>query len=353
MSDTLVGTNPQAVLELLQRRKKFGRGDGRRLALIVEGGGMRGVLSAGSLLAVDVLGFRDAFDEVYATSSGAVNAAYFLSGQGALGITVYFDSISNRRFYNPLRIMKIVDVEYVYDHIVARVKVLDDAAIRGGRAEFFISVTDALTGENSLVNAKEAPEPIPLILKASSALPVLYNRTVELGGRAYVDGGLTCSIPIVQAVERGCTDVLVLLTRTHGYEVAPPTWSNRFIFYALQGRKYPELMRSYAALDARANRDRRVATGQAELPGVNVATICPTEAELVVDRTTIERARLVEGAHRMARRVARVFGEDAAVLDRMFADYRRVGVSPARVAVAGTAGGHHGSPRSEASTLDF
>ena len=327
MNGNLVGTNPHAVIELLHQRRKVGRehGDGRKLALIVEGGGMRGVLSAGSLLAVDVLGFRDAFDYVYATSSGAVNAAYFLSGQGALGMTVYFDSISNRHFYNPFRLTKIVDIGYVYDHIVRRVKVLDDSAIRGGRADFFISVTDALTGENVLVNVKESSEPIPLMLKASSALPVLYNRTVQLGGRAYVDGGLTCSIPIAQAAEHGCTDVLVLLTRTHGYEVPAPTRSNRFIFYAFQGRKYPALMRSYARLGERANRDRRIATGRAELPGVNVATICPTAVELVVDRTTIERPRLVEGAHLMARRVARVFGEHSATLERLFDDYRGSG----------------------------
>ena len=59
---------------------------------------MRGVLSAGSLLGVDLLEFRDYFDAVYAVSAGSVNAAYFLSGQGIEGITVYFDDISSRRF---------------------------------------------------------------------------------------------------------------------------------------------------------------------------------------------------------------------------------------------------------------
>lgn len=291
---------------------------------------MRGVLSAGSLLAVDILGFRAAFDSVYATSSGAVNAAYFLSGQGALGITVYFDSISNRRFFNPLRVSKMVDVEYVYDHIVRKVKVLDDRSIRAGRADFFVSVTDALTGNNVLVNVKKTAEPIPLILKASSALPVLYNRTVSLSGGTYVDGGLTCSIPILQAVAHGCTDVLVLLTRTQGYEVSPPTRTNRAILYALLGRKYPALMRSYRELAAAGNRDRSIATGRSELRGINVATICPTDAELVVDRTTIQRNRLVEGAYLMAQRVASIFGEGSPELNRLFDEYRRLPIAAPR-----------------------
>ena len=80
----LCGNNPQAVIELLNERrdnKNSSNNSNRKLGLIVEGGGMRGVLSAGSLLAVDLLGYINCFDEIYATSAGGVNAAFFLSGQ--------------------------------------------------------------------------------------------------------------------------------------------------------------------------------------------------------------------------------------------------------------------------------
>jgi len=112
---TLAGTRPEQVIDLILERASLGwnRSDSsRKLALVIEGGGMRGVISAGSLLALDLLGFRELFDEIYATSAGGVNAAYFLSGQGKLGMTVYFDDIANRRFINPWRLFKIVDVDY-------------------------------------------------------------------------------------------------------------------------------------------------------------------------------------------------------------------------------------------------
>lgn len=327
MSDGFTGTNPVAVLELLKERRERapGRDDGRKLALIVEGGGMRGVLSAGSLLAVDVLGFRSVFDEVYATSAGAVNAAYFLSGQGALGITIYWDSINNRHFINPFRLSRIVDVEYVYDHVVREVKVLDDDAIRSGRPDLWVSVTDALTGANVLLDVKRTPETVAQILKASSAMPVLYNKTVRVGDREYVDGGVTSLLPIVQAAGRGCTDVLTLLTRPEEYRPSRPGKLRRALLYAMIGRRYPALMRSYREGVATAERERRIAMGEERLSGVNVATLGPAPDAQTVERTTTDRGRLVEGAHRMARAAARLLGEDPGLLDGLFEGYRGSG----------------------------
>ncbi len=284
---------------------------------------MRAVLSAGSLLAMGLMGYGDCVDEVYASSAGAVNGGYHLSGQAALGMTIYFDSLTNRRFYNPLRLSKIVDLEYVYDQVVAREKPLDEEAIRRGRAEFFISVTDAETGDNVLLDAKKCPASMAQMFKASSALPVLYNRAVEIDGRPCVDGGLTCLLPIRAAVERGCTDILVLLTRTAGYQMPPPSLKARAMVRLMMGRRYPAVARVFAQHASQENRGRRIAAGEIELPSINIATICPTRAELIVERTTIDRRRVVEAAELMARRTMRLFGEeDFAELDALFRGYR-------------------------------
>src|SRR5262249_24985730 len=174
---TLVGTRAAQVIDLILERASLGwnRSDSsRKLALVIEGGGMRGVISAGSLLALDLLGFRELFDEIYATSAGGVNAAYFLSGQGKLGMTVYFDDIANRRFINPWRLFKIVDVDYAYDRIVSLEKPLDDAAIRASPVRFLLSVTDARSGLNQLLDVRARPAPISLLLQASRARTVSY-----------------------------------------------------------------------------------------------------------------------------------------------------------------------------------
>src|SRR5688572_2937679 len=113
MNVTLAGTGAQEVLRLIQdRRTRCLRAetmeDGCRLALIVEGGAMRGVYSAGSLFALARLGCSEVFDTVYATSSGAVNAAYFVSGGANVGVGAYYEDLSARQFINPWRFWKMI-----------------------------------------------------------------------------------------------------------------------------------------------------------------------------------------------------------------------------------------------------
>ena len=322
---TLAGIRPEQVIDLILERASLGWNrshSSRKLALVIEGGGMRGVVSAGSLLALDLLGFRELFDEIYATSAGGVNAAYFLSGQGKLGMTVYFDDIANRRFINPWRLFKIVDVDYAYDHVVSLEKPLDDAAIRASPVRFLLSVTDARSGLNELLDVRDRPEPIPLLLKASSALPVLYNRRIALDGREYVDGGLSDSLPIAGAIANGCTDVLVLASSRCDVPMTRPGFWEQRCFHLMVGRRYPALMRAFASMHETVNRSRRLATGHETVDGVNVALIAPCEGDSTVGTTAIERARLVRGARQMASRTLELFAGERAILEELFTTYR-------------------------------
>lgn len=63
--------------------------DTARLALSIEGGGMRGAVSYGMAAAVACLGLSDAFDAVYGSSAGSVIGSYFVSRQ--LYLDVYSD----------------------------------------------------------------------------------------------------------------------------------------------------------------------------------------------------------------------------------------------------------------------
>lgn len=310
-----------AVIDLVNARIAAGEGafgDGRRLALIVEGGGMRGVLSAGSLYALDLLGCHGVFDAVFAASAGGVNAAYFLSRQGGLGISVYFDDISSLRFANPFRFWKILDVDYVYDRIVPHVKPLDEAAIRDGRADFYLGVTDVDSGKSEYMDVKSSSHRVAQILKASSAIPVLYNRTVTLGARRYVDGGLSDLLPVAKAASAGFTDVLILTTRLDSHlSKRPPRWE-RAVFFAMMGWFHPALNEAYSTNFERTRRSRAYATGAEIIAGTNVATIGPSQAELVVGRATRDRLTLVEGARRMALRTAATLGRSTQIIDAAF-----------------------------------
>lgn len=309
----LPGVEPESVLELIVARRESGRGpgDGRKLGLVIEGGGMRGVYSAGCLLALEFLGLKDVFDEVYATSAGGINASYFLSGQGKLGITIYFEDINNTRFINPLRFYKIVDVDYAYDHVVSRVKPLDVDAIVNGGPRLFLSLIDRQSAEGFSLSADGLTSPLISVLKASSALPVIYNRAVEVEGRLCIDGGLISAIPIREAVDRGCTDLLVLLTRPREYRHGPQGWIEQLFFNLLSARGNKKLARVFREAPERYNERRSFAFGQDnfERP-VRIATICPDDGDLSVDRTTTDTCLLIDASVRLGRKTYEVFERD-------------------------------------------
>src|ERR1700744_5192554 len=78
-----------SVPELIRARAR-GEQDNFTLALSVEGGGMRGVVSGAMLIALRDLGLAGVFDRFYGTSSGSMNLAYFAAGSGWDAPSVYY-----------------------------------------------------------------------------------------------------------------------------------------------------------------------------------------------------------------------------------------------------------------------
>src|SRR5215469_3391695 len=122
---SVCGINPDKTLGLLKERaaqlqQGITPSDGRKIGLIVEGGAMRGVISCAALQGLEELGMTQVFDEVYGASAGAVNAAYFLAGQAAYATSIYYQKINNTRFIRRLWHMKIVDIDDLFDSIIAR-----------------------------------------------------------------------------------------------------------------------------------------------------------------------------------------------------------------------------------------
>ncbi|KAL7573061.1 hypothetical protein ACA910_018749 [Epithemia clementina (nom. ined.)] len=87
------------------------RKDGRRLAVAIEGGGMRGCVSAGMVCALDYLNFTDTIDVVYGSSAGTIVGAYLITGQVQwLGPEVYYDQLTTagRAFIDTRRLMRAI-----------------------------------------------------------------------------------------------------------------------------------------------------------------------------------------------------------------------------------------------------
>jgi predicted patatin/cPLA2 family phospholipase len=309
----LYGINAARVIAAIKRRqanREAGqtKPDGRKLALVLEGGAMRAAGPAGGVVALGHLGLAEVFDEVYATSAGVMNAGYFLSGQADMGITIYFEDLTTGRFINPFRFWKIVDVDYLIDEVAAIKKPLDVQRILNSPTRLYATVMNE-RGQPSLIDTKLTKTPFLTILKAALAMPVLYNRTVEVEGKNCMDAGLRVPFPLQQAIENGCTDILLLLSRSHEYVPARHFWLGRLFFDLICARGRRGLSQVYAMhhLYSGAVRDLALGRSASAPPHVNMAVIC-TERSEPIHRTTVDPLALRAAAVSYGRRTLRAFG---------------------------------------------
>src|SRR5215213_5457175 len=137
---------PHPVVQVLLDRARTGsrpgaRDDSHRVALVIEGGAMRGVVSGGMVAGLEALGLRDAFDVVYGSSAGACAGAYFLAGQARVGARLYYEVVNNRRFINPLHAFRrraIVDLDRLFDQVLGRQLPLDFEAFQASGVEMVV-----------------------------------------------------------------------------------------------------------------------------------------------------------------------------------------------------------------------
>jgi predicted patatin/cPLA2 family phospholipase len=310
------GINADAVIEAIRARgDRPSNGqrepDGKTIGLVIEGGGMRGIRSAGGLLALEAMGLTGVFDDVYACSAGAVNACYFLAGQAAYGTTIYYQNINNRRFIHHLRFRKILDLDFLFDQVLVHQKPLLVSKVLNGPSRLFVSVTDVDTGSARLIHAQESNVPLLALIKASSAIPVVYNEPVLIDGRRCIDGGVSNPIPLSNAIAHGCTHILVLLTRPSSYRNPDAHWLERLVFGSTCGRKNEPLRQCHLQSDREANSMRDLAFGRTACrTPVSIATISPGLDDVPVHRMTTKTHLLRTAATQFAGRTFQAFGAD-------------------------------------------
>ncbi|WP_239003971.1 patatin-like phospholipase family protein [Nocardia panacis] len=211
-------TSSPSVTEVIQARHAAGtRADGQRLALVIEGGGSRGVYSSGMVQALEELGLAGIFDAVYGTSAGAINGAWLLCGRATPGMRSWTDPAIMRRAVDPLRLLRgrpAFDLRYLVHQVYDGIEPMDFPAILANTTTFHPIATDVRTGlavdlHRHIVDKRT----LMRALRASAGLPILAGPPVALGDSEYFDGGLAETVPIRTAVRDGTTHALVLRTR--------------------------------------------------------------------------------------------------------------------------------------------
>lgn len=207
-------------------------------ALVVEGGAMRGIFSTGVLDAFLEKNFNP-FDVCIGVSAGATNLAAYLAGMYKRNYRVYTDYSLRPEFISWKKFIKgghLLDLDWLWDITIKDMKLNEENIVNSGK-EFCVGVTDVNTGKAVYLN----PDGNNLedVVKASSSIPVLYRNFVELGGKAFVDGGLADPIPVKEAYRRKAKNIMVLRSRPYSFHMKQGSGMFTSRFYL---RKYPSLL---------------------------------------------------------------------------------------------------------------
>ncbi|GAB2994633.1 patatin-like phospholipase family protein [Psychrosphaera aestuarii] len=184
------------------------------LALVAEGGGQRGVFTAGVLDSWLLSNFNP-FEILVGTSAGAQNIASFMSHQFGYAYSAISDLTNSDEFFNVWSAFKgkhVMDLDWYFNQVEDSAYQLDTetAALKAKNRKLFFSSTKANSMETALLD----PNKIGWIpaLKASSAIPFLYRRGVTLNKEPLVDGGVSAPIPIEEAIHLGANKAVIIRT---------------------------------------------------------------------------------------------------------------------------------------------
>jgi predicted patatin/cPLA2 family phospholipase len=211
------------VAEVLRRRAAAGslpgaREDPHRVALALEGGGMRGVVSAAMTAALERLELTRCFDLVVGSSAGAINGAALLAGAARQGAAAYCGPLASRSFVGVGRVLRgkpVIDVNQILDLAAGLDAAGYERVLDSGIALHCVAV-DVESARGVVLSGMRSQRELWDVLLASSRMPWAGGAPVEIDGRRYLDGGMSSAIPVAEAVAAGATHVLALQTRPHG-----------------------------------------------------------------------------------------------------------------------------------------
>ncbi|WP_214626331.1 patatin-like phospholipase family protein [Paenibacillus agaridevorans] len=211
----------------------------KTIGLVLEGGGMRAVYTAGVL---ECLMEHDVyFPYNIGVSAGACMGASYLSRQVGRNRVVNVDYVSDPRYIswgNLLKKREMFGMDFIFDEIPNRLVPFDYEAFWNSAERYVIGTTDCETGESVYYEKGEPGFDMLPLLRASSSLPFIA-RIVEFGGRKLLDGGLSDPIPLRKSEGDGNSRNVLILTRNESYRKSP----NRMGWLARRAYgKYPGLV---------------------------------------------------------------------------------------------------------------
>ena len=211
--------------------------------LILEGGGMRGLFTAGVIDVMMEHGVE--YDGMVGVSAGACFGCNYKSRQIGRSIRYNLKYCGDWRYCSMKSLLKTGDLfgaEFCYETIPQQLDPFDYEEFARNPMEFYVVCTDLETGEAVYPLLTHARDEEMLLLRASASMP-LVSRIVEVNGKKLLDGGAADSIPLRFFEEKGYDRNVVVLTQPEGYQKGP----NRLLPLIRRSlRSYPRMIDTMA-----------------------------------------------------------------------------------------------------------
>ena len=210
-----------------------------KVGLVLEGGAMRGMYTAGVL---DVfLDNEMKFDGIIGVSAGVLFGVNYLSKQRGRVIRYNKKFIKDKRymgFWSLLTTGNIINKDFSFYEVPQKLDVFDNETFMKSDIDFFATVSNVETGEPEYIKLNDLFAQME-VLRATSAMPYV-SQIVELENGKYLDGGVSDSIPVEKSKEMGYDKIIVILTRPLDYRKKKP---KEFIAKTYN-RKYPKFAKT-------------------------------------------------------------------------------------------------------------
>lgn len=257
----------------------------RPTALVLEGGGMRGVFTCGVL--DGLLDAQIAFPYVVAVSAGACNGASFVSRQRGRAKVSNIDLLEKQSYFGLRYVWRqrsIMDLERLFDRLPNADLPFDYDAYFASAATMEMVCTSCKSGRAVYLSERSDRVRLMQIIQASSSLPFVCP-IVSVDGRPMLDGGIVDSIPFGHAYERGYGHCLVVSTRNRGFRSQESDVKLPPLLY----KRYPRLR---LALSRRVRVYNEQLAEMERLEDEGRLTVLRPERPMEVDRLTRDTARL-------------------------------------------------------------
>lgn len=209
----------------------------KNTALVLEGGGMRGVFTCGVL--DYLMDHKISFPYAIGVSAGACNGLSYMSHQRGRGKYSNIDLLAKYKYIGIRPLVKkrgLIDQQLLFHRFPDRILPYNYKAYAENPARFEMVTTDCRTGRACYWEEKHNEKRIIEIVKASSSLPYACP-IIYVDGRPMLDGGIVDSIPLLRAYEQGYDKCVVVLTRNKGYRKSTKRVPVPSFIY----KKYPRL----------------------------------------------------------------------------------------------------------------